>query len=105
MKFMRLVFSTGEIFEIPATVIAEDRAKYYANSDCQKDNTLKFSEVYAKELDYSLNDNGELLDWASNNMNWSDVEPHAKKVEKVNFTCDYQDEWINSESKEFVEHD
>lgn len=103
-KQLRIVFSNGQIYEIPALLIASSRATYYAGVDCGKDKTLKFEDVFKKELKYSIEDDGELLDWASNNMNWSDVEAMAKLVGDQDRVVDYQDEWINSESREIIDN-
>lgn len=43
----------------------------------------------------------ELVDWARNNMNWSDVEPHAI-LRKSGDEPDYDDGWANG-MVEFVD--
>lgn len=67
------------LFDIPASVIAEDRAKYYAKLDSERGEGL-YGDIYRKELEYTLDDNSELLDWAANNIDWKDVEQHASPV-------------------------
>ncbi len=104
-KYLRIVFSNGEAYEIPAMIIASSRATYYAGVDIKNDPKLKFDEVYQKELDYSMSDGGELIDWASNNMNWSDVEAVAEKVLIEDLSLNYQEEWVNCENRSFVDHD
>lgn len=64
------------IFDIPAKIIAEDRAKYYAKLDSESGDGL-YGDIFKSELAYTLDDDSELTDWASNNMNWSDVEKFA----------------------------
>ena len=56
---------------VPAEIIAEDRAKLYADK-----NTAEYKEEY----EYALSSDYELVDWAEGNMNWSDLEPYAVKV-------------------------
>ena len=56
-------------FIIPAEFIADIRAKYYSNGN---------EEEYEEEFNYALNDDYELKDWLSNNMNWEDVKDVVK---------------------------
>ncbi|MEW6560392.1 MAG: hypothetical protein AB1412_09370 [Pseudomonadota bacterium] len=39
-------------------------------------------------------DHYEVEDWAANNMNWSDVESQAKKLQDAP-APDFQDGWMN----------
>ena len=71
-KSLRMTFSDGSIWEIPALFIAEHRAKYYSKKD--KDTTFE------KEIDFALTDEYEFEDWAQNNMDFSDVKVCAVRV-------------------------
>ena len=84
----------GTRYDVPAKVIAEDRAKYYAEND--PDTT------YNEEYEYTMQDDYELKDWAANNMNWKDVKNVAKKVEEE-IDVDFQEGWVNGD-KEVVWH-
>lgn len=65
----------GSIYEIPALIIAENRAKSYAD-----DNPGNYAEVFEATLKDTLLDHDELVDWAANNMDWADVAEHAKRT-------------------------
>lgn len=79
----------GSKWAIPVTVIAADRANYYAkefDGDAGKslhDDTGPLFEA----------DDFEIEDWAQNNMNWADVKDHAECIEPSK--CDFQDGWMN----------
>jgi len=95
-KFLRVTFSNGEQWDIPATVIAEDRAKYYSN----KEGTMpkEKAEIFKEEMSTALSDDYEITDWAANNMNWDDVKEHAVMVE-IGKKIDYADEWTNADTE------
>lgn len=75
---------------VAAECVAHDRASHYAD-DTPYDQT--FAETMADE--------SELLDWAANNMNWSDIEPFAREYRKQPETSDddFQDGWCNGEKE------
>jgi len=87
--YLKVIFSNGDTFEIQGSVIARNRAEYYAKED--PDTT------YQLEYEFTLHDDYELEDWAKNNMNWEDVEYFAKKVPSQ--IIDYNDEWTNCENE------
>lgn len=87
VKTVRVTFSNGEVWDIPAAVIADARAVYYEDRD---PNT-----TYTDEFCFTMGDNSELLDWASNNMNWEDVKEEARLVSNPE-SIDYESEWINA---------
>jgi len=93
MKFLRVTMPDGSKWDVPARVIAENRAKYYAEVDSDT--------TYQEEFEFTMSDNYELKDWAAGNMNWSDVENHAQYVINPP-TPDYQEGWVNGE-KEIIE--
>ena len=80
-------FSDRTIWEFPASVIAEARAKYYE---------VKEPGCYQDEFDYTLGDNYELLDWASNNMDWKDVVNYARLID-IDESSDYNEWWVNAD--------
>lgn len=95
-KFLVVTFSDNSRWKIPAEFIAKDRSAYYAKLDSERDGD-DYDEVYKLELDYTLNDNYELTDWASNNMNWEDVLAVASRLPDEEI--DYGSQWINAEKK------
>jgi len=68
MKKIRIT-QNGHVWEAPLEVIADHRAKYYAEND--KDTT------YQQEFDYVMNDDYEGLDWYQNNMDFKDIKSKA----------------------------
>lgn len=98
-KYLRVTMPDGSKWDVPVHIIADSRAKYYAELDSKREGK-NFDSVYKDEYEYTLNNNGELLDWSSNNMNWSDVESKAVKV--FDTIVNFQDGWINGD-KEIIE--
>lgn len=94
-KYLRITMPDGSKYDVPAKIIAENRAKYYADID--PDTT------YEEEYEFTMTDSYELKDWAANNMNWDEVKAHAVKVPAEKKEPDYQEGWINGE-KEIVEY-
>lgn len=83
--------SDGSKWAVPVSIIAGDRAKYYAKE-------------FGGSVERSLNedtgplfdsDDFEIEDWAQNNMNWDDVKDYANLIEPAK--CDYQEGWMNGE--------
>ena len=87
MKNLRIKMPDLSIWQVPAHLIAENRAKYYAER--------KGKELYLEEYEFTLNDDSILIDWATNNMDWEDVSQYATIIEKPE--VDYQEGWINGE--------
>lgn len=75
------------VWMIPVSFVAAERAKYYAAKD--KDTT------YQDEFDFVMGDAGEALDWLENNMNYEDWKDAATLSQKpqpatFDFTEDYE---------------
>ncbi len=73
MERLIRVEDTGFAWVVPLSVVADHRAKYYAERD--KDTT------YQEEFDFVIGDDFEGLDWFANNMDWDDVAEHARLIE------------------------
>jgi hypothetical protein len=100
-KFLRIEMEDGSKWDVPARIIADNRARYYVEYDSkQPDNEMTKEEIYNVTFTDTMNDDSEIYDWAANNMNWSDVEIYAVKVltKEVNF----EEGWRNGE-KEVIE--
>jgi hypothetical protein len=95
MKFPKWIYVTfdREVWRIPASIVAESRAYYYA---CTVDGFEKDSEDYKKELEYSYNSD-ILIEWAKNSMNWSDVSHVSELDHKNDYYIDYEKRWTNSD--------
>lgn len=89
MKVLRINMPDGSKWDVPVSVIAQNRAEYYASEfggDVQKsldEDTMPLFDA----------DHFEVEDWASNNMNWSDVERVATLA--VHSETDYQEGVVN----------
>lgn len=79
----------GSKWDVPAEVIAAHRAAYYSKTTDANDVDFK------SEFAVAMYDEYELSDWAENNMNWSDVATHAKRVESNPSEPDYQEGWVS----------
>lgn len=98
-KYIEITFSNGKTYHIPAYVIAHSRATHYANVDEGEQTKDPYppawTKVYNEERTITLQDDGELMDWASNSMDWEDVEKEAilesTNVKEVNL----HKEWIH----------
>ena len=81
-KYLRVTMPDGSRWDIPVMVIVKHRAKYFG------------------EKDPEMRGEYEIMDYATNNMNWGDVVLHAQEVIKPE--PDYQEGWING-NKEIIE--
>lgn len=90
-KTIEITFSNGDIFELPAEIVALDRTNHYSSEDgFEKD-----SEEWDNMMEESMND-FELEDWLGNNMNWSDIENDGTWQGKQ--TPDYEEMWSSGET-------
>ena len=81
----------GSKWGVPVTVIAADRANYYAKEfggDARKSLHEDTGPLFEA-------DDFEIEDWAQNNMNWENVKDHAMCIEPAK--CDFQEGWMNGE--------
>ena len=91
---LRVEMGDGSHWDIPVGVIAVSRAKHYVDEfagsllQSYTDDTML---LFATEKD-------EIIDYAANNMNWSDVARYAIKV-KEDDPVDYQEGWVNGEKE------
>lgn len=91
-KYLKVRFANGDLFEVPARVIAENRANYYADLDGYDLN----SNEWEAEIISALNDDFEIEDWAANNMEWRELEPYAKRIDSDE-EFDYEDGWTDAD--------
>lgn len=92
IKSLIVIMPDRTRWKIPALFIAEERAKYYVEHDGDP-------SIFDDEIEFALTDEYELLDWASNNMNWSDVVSVAEKLPDEEVSCDYERAWPNAERR------
>jgi len=92
MKILVIEMPDGSKWGVPVEVIARNRAAHYAhefNGDAEQSMIKDTLPLFAA-------DEYEVTEWASNNMNWSDVEVHAKKLQDAPIP-DFQEAWINGQ--------
>jgi len=96
---MKIEMPDQSIWALPVSYIARNRAARYAHEfDGNIERSLKEDTVpHFEDDDYNI------TDWASNNMNWSDVEEHAEQISKGD--VDYQEGWVNGEKSFSGEND
>jgi hypothetical protein len=86
----------GSTWAVPVAAVAKNRAEHY-------------KDEFGDDLERSLNEDtwplftkhrGEIAEWASNNMNWSDVAKEAHKVyEPESRSVDFQEGWMNGNKR------
>jgi hypothetical protein len=83
---MKVIKITDEGFAwlVPLSVVAEHRAKYYADGD---------ETAFKDEVDHVMNFPAEGVEWFLGNMDFSDVRDHAKLVEKPEKTAPNSETW------------
>lgn len=95
MKYLRVTMENGEIWDIPLTVIAADRAHYLFTNN--KDEFSSQGDAFKRVMQEFEDDNFEADDWASNNMDWESVLPHAVRVGEPVLDYDYL--WVNGDKE------
>lgn len=98
-KFLKVTMLNGSKWKVPIHIIAEHRARFYSEM-----NSISFSDsLYNDTLPVFEDDYSEVEDWASNNMDWSDVEKYAIQIKDNNMSPeDLQYGWVNG-NKEIIE--
>ena len=92
MKMLTIEMPDGSKWGVPVEVIARSRAAHYAHEfggDVERSMAEDTMPLFESD-DY------EIEDWAANNMNWSDVEAQAKKLQDAP-APDFQEAWVNGE--------
>lgn len=75
--YLNVKFADGYIYEVPTIVIATDRANHFHAN--YKEEFPTFDDAL-KETVAVFDDTFEIEDWAKNNMNWEEIEPHSKII-------------------------
>lgn len=103
MKYLQVTMPDKSLWEMPAYLIAQQRARYFAESDTQQKSGPEFLAIYNQEIEVGMQDDYTLIDWASNEMNFEDVEHVLVQVESGK-PVDYAAGWTNGR-KRVVERD
>lgn len=94
-KRLIVTMPDGSRWGVPVDIIARDRAKHYAKEfDGDVERSLAEDTVPLFE-----SDDFEIIDWAANNMNWSDVKDHAGRMAHSTPEPDYQEGWVNGDKE------
>ena len=93
--WLQVQMPDGSWWEVPAKVVADNRASYYA----AKEEPGHRTGIYEEEFEFTLKDEYELEDWAANNMNWSEVAKYARRADERTPEVDFQEGWINGEKR------
>lgn len=86
------VMANWDVWAVPVMVIAKNRAENYKDEfggdiDCS---------LAEDTLPYFARVDAEVYDWAQNNMDWSDVSPHAFLYQKAEKTWeDWEESWCS----------
>ena len=86
-KKIILTFSNGDRFSLPASVVADKRARYYADRDDDA--------TYRGEYEFTMSDDYELSDYLGSNMNWCDIEKQATKLPNIPDPISYDSDFVN----------
>lgn len=101
MKYILVTMPDGSIWKVRAEIVVCSRAKYYAEQDSAKQGRT-YEAVFDEEYTYTLHNNDEILDWAANNMNWTDVSFGAEKLPQpvqVLTPLEFEEGWVNGDKK------
>jgi len=88
-KKLTIKFHKGVTYAVPTRMIAEDRARYYADVDGYEEDSQEFFD----EVNAALEDEFMIFDWVENNMNWSDLKPYAELIKNED-EIDLEEEWL-----------
>lgn len=89
IRIYAITMSNGDVYGVPAEVIADHYAKYYVSLGENYLDNFDTMIGWFDAIDY------EFEDWAKNNMDWDDVKDKAFLLEKAEQKVDFQDGWIN----------
>ena len=94
MKFLVVTMPDNSRWAISTKFIAKHRVRYYAKRDSEMEGN-DYDKTFDIEFAYTLEDDYELVDWASNNMYWKDIADVALRLADKPSWCDYGKEWTN----------
>jgi hypothetical protein len=94
MKYIHVTMPDGSKWRVKAEIVAASRATYYASDG----RTPREAARWGLENIYAMTHDDELLDWAANNMNWTDVSRVAERVPEPTPGMSpeqFQEGWVN----------
>ena len=90
---MSVSMPDGSLWAIPVNVIAMHRAKHYA----YKFDGLSMKSLEEETVPLFESSEFEIVDWAENNMNWSDISQYARLINTRDI--DFQEGWLSGDKK------
>lgn len=92
MKYLIVDMPDGNRWAVSAQVIARNCTEYYAKREGFAEGSNDWKEAWDRVYDHDH----ILMDWAENNMDWSDVKGAAFLLPgHLPPPCDYRDGWVN----------
>lgn len=89
-RFYTVEMTNGDIYGIPAQVIAENYAEFFKGK-----NERIFQEQFDFMMDMFDRKEDAFEDWAQNEMNWDDVKHCAVLLKRGEVKVDFQNCWVN----------
>ena len=86
-----VTMENGDVYGVPAELIADDYAKYYASLGEDYHENYNTMMHWFEIGDYSF------ADWAKDNMDWDDVQEKAVLLKREETKVDFQEGWVNGE--------
>lgn len=91
-RIYTVTMSNGDVYGIPAEIIAENRADFYqkyggGDYRSNMETTMKWFDTH----------NHKFADWAKRNMDWADVKDKAILMGQADIVVDFQDGWVNGD--------
>lgn len=86
--------TNGSTWEVPAKLVAENRANYFSDI-IEGDGIKKEMDCFAETFNETIKDNELLIDWAEQNMDWSEVSDFARLRDDPNRDTDFDEGWLN----------
>lgn len=77
-QYIQLAQTSGRVYEIPVSAVAENRAKVML--ELHPDEFANIDAAMADTVELFKDNLYDIRDWASNNMNWPDLEQHARLI-------------------------
>lgn len=95
-KYIHVTMPDSSVWRVRTEAVVVNRTVYYATQEQERGED--YWSTYEKEYEYAHTHDDEVLDWAANNMNWSDVADVAEMVpqpEKSLTSKEFQEGWVN----------
>lgn len=90
----------GSRWGVPMAAVIRNRADFVFTNTPTEVSSEDILEEVATDF---MRDHDWALDWAANNMNWSDVVAHAYQ-DRAPAAVDYQEGWVNGEKRVITRH-